>query len=108
MVIEKRTTPTVVKIGKGVLKEIKLASFILLRGELYFRGPNNLLARCIGRQETTYNQFMRSLAEMETLAYTDACKDEVTTGQRWKKKAPTCRGNAKNANPIPRKKKLFS
>ncbi|XP_028085998.1 uncharacterized protein LOC114286976 [Camellia sinensis] len=74
IVIEKRTTPTVLakkhteqntkgwktdiiqqlKIGQGTIRPVELASSLLLKGELYFRGPNNLLARCIGRQEVTY------------------------------------------------------
>ncbi|XP_028054185.1 uncharacterized protein LOC114258431 [Camellia sinensis] len=69
IVIEKRTTPAVLteeheeqdaegwkadiiqqlKTGQGIIRPAELASFLLLRGELYFRGPNNLLARCVSR-----------------------------------------------------------
>ncbi|XP_028101955.1 uncharacterized protein LOC114301227 [Camellia sinensis] len=74
IVIEKRTTPAVLaeehteqdaegwkadiiqqlKIGQGTIRLAELASFLLLRRELYFCDPNNLLARCVGKQEAAY------------------------------------------------------
>ncbi|XP_028069373.1 uncharacterized protein LOC114271907 [Camellia sinensis] len=67
IVIKERTTPTVLaeehieqdaegwkadiiqqlKTSQGTIRPAELASFLLLRGELYFHGP-------VGRQEATY------------------------------------------------------
>ncbi|XP_028062982.1 uncharacterized protein LOC114266295 [Camellia sinensis] len=72
IVINKRTEPSIIpededlpedwraevleqlrsKIGK--LTMAKLAQFIIIQGELYFRGGTGFLARCVGQQEASF------------------------------------------------------
>ncbi|XP_028053606.1 uncharacterized protein LOC114257970 [Camellia sinensis] len=72
IIIKKRIEPSIIPEDKGlpedwrgeVLKQLrskvgkltmaKLAQFIIIQGELYFRGGTGFLARCVGQQEASF------------------------------------------------------
>ncbi|XP_028119492.1 uncharacterized protein LOC114316983 [Camellia sinensis] len=72
IIIKKRTEPSIIPEDKslpegwrgvvleqliskvGKLTMAKLAQFIIIQGELYFRGGTGFLARCVGQQEASF------------------------------------------------------
>ncbi|CAL5375032.1 unnamed protein product [Camellia sinensis] len=72
IIIKKRIEPSIIPEDKGLLEDwrgevleqlrskvekltmAKLAQFIIIQGELYFRGGTGFLARCVGQQEASF------------------------------------------------------
>ncbi|XP_028070435.1 uncharacterized protein LOC114272919 [Camellia sinensis] len=114
IIIKKRTEPSIIPKDKdlsedwreevleqlrnkvGKLTMARLSQFIIIQGELYFRGGTGFLAGVLAnkKQASDYNRSMKSPAGMGISVCTEESKDKAIIGPRWRRPRINYRENA--------------